>query len=368
LRILIAGGGTGGHYFPALAVAYELADRGHSVFFVGSERGIEGRLGFPPAESSILLPSSSFRGKGLKSLLSIPGYFSSLFKALSFAKRHKPELSIVFGGYSSLPVGLASALLKLPLFIQEQNSVPGKTNRYLSRFAAHAYLGFPSASSHLSCPSTFTGNPLRREVTEIALKVETSPETRKFYRKRLNLHPERKTLLVIGGSQGALWLNQFLETAIPRLPKEVQVIHLTGPGKEGRLKELYRARGIPALVLPFHEKPWELYAAADAAVSRSGALAMSELAAFKIPTLFVPYPFAADQHQLKNALYLAGRGGAFVHTQEELTLELFLQRVETLLFDIITVGRMKEVMGELFPLNARQKIADELEEWKGKRS
>jgi len=368
LRVLIAGGGTGGHYFPALALGQELSERGHSVLFVGSERGIEGRLGFPPAQTTLLLPSSSFRGKGLKSLLSIPGHISSLARTVSFIKTYKPELSIIFGGYSSLPVGLASALLKLPLFVQEQNSVPGKTNRYLSRFAAHAFLGFPSASSYLSCPSTFTGNPLRREITETALKAETFPETRKFYRKQLNLQPERKTLLVIGGSQGALWLNQLLERAIPHLPKEIQVIHITGAGKEGRLKELYSRHSIPAFVVPFYERPWELYAAADAAVSRSGALVMGELAAFKIPTLFVPYPYAADEHQLKNALYPAGRGGAFVHTQKELTLELFLQRVKTLLFDIITTGRMKKVMGELFPLNARQKIADELEEWKGRKS
>jgi len=159
-----------------------------------------------------------------------------------------------------------------------------------------------------------------------------------------------------------------LERAIPHLPEEIQVIHLTGEGKEGRLKELYRSHRIPAFVVPFYEKPWELYAAADAAVSRSGALAMSELAAFRIPTLFVPYPYAADDHQLKNALYLAERGGAFVHTQEELTLELFLQRIRTLLFDIIKAGEMREVAEKLFPLNAAQKIADELEEWKGRKS
>jgi len=363
LRVLLAGGGTGGHYFPALALAQELSGRGHSILFVGSERGIEGKLGFPPAQALILLPSSSFRGKGLKSLFSLPGHAASALKALSFIKRHRPQALVVFGGYSSFPVGLASPLLKIPLFIQEQNSVPGKTNRLLSRFAAKAFVGFPSASSYFSCPSTFTGNPLRREITDSAARLFSSPETRKFYRRKLNLNPNKKTLLIIGGSQGALWLNQLLERAIPQLPEGIQVIHLTGRGKEGRLRELYLKHRVQAFVAPFYERVWELYGAADAAVSRSGALAMSELAAFRLPSLFVPYPFAADDHQLKNALYLAQKGGAFVHTQEELSPELLSQRVKTLLFDIITTERMKKVMGELFPLDARQKIADELEKW-----
>ena len=366
MRVLIAGGGTGGHYFPALAVGEELLKRGFTPFYVGSKGGIEGRLGFPPAKESLYLSHSSLRGRGALSVLRAPSYGASLVKVLSFVKRVKPEAVLIFGGYSSLPAGLAAALFRIPLLIQEQNSIPGKTNRYLSRAAREGYLGFSSAKEYLACPSIFTGNPLRKEIVETAKNL--TEEKKREFKERLGLEPDLKTLLIVGGSQGALWINRLVERAISGLPEGIQVIHVTGRGKEGRLRELYAGRGIKALVLPFYERIWELYGAADGAVSRAGALAMSELSAFRIPTLYIPYPYAADNHQLENALYLSKRGGALVYTQEELSVELFLQSLEALLFDIIGRERMRGVMAELFPLNATQRVASEIEKWIEKRS
>jgi UDP-N-acetylglucosamine--N-acetylmuramyl-(pentapeptide) pyrophosphoryl-undecaprenol N-acetylglucosamine transferase len=363
LRALIAGGGTGGHYFPALAVARELLNRGWELFFVGSERGIEKRLGFP-AKEVLLLGHSSFRGKGISSLLSLPGYASALVRSILFLRKVKPNVTITFGGYSSLPVAVASRLAGVPLFIQEQNSVPGKVNRIASRFAVKCFLGFPRGEEYLSCKCLFTGNPLRREVEELS---RLSERERKRLKERLGLDGRLKTLLVVGGSQGALFLNRLMERVAPYLPEGVQVIHLCGVGKCSDTRKIYSKFGVKNLTIPFYEKIWELYAVADAAVSRAGALAVSELSAFRVPTLFVPYPYAADQHQYFNALYLAERGGALLFRQEELTLELFIQSLKRLLFDIMLRDRMKIVMEESFPEGATAKIADEIERWTGKR-
>ncbi len=360
MRVLVAGGGTGGHYFPALSVAYELKRRGHEVVYVGSKRGIEGELGFP-TPYSLLLSHSSVRGKGISSIFSIFGHLKAFKESLSFIRKFKPKVAIVFGGYSSLPAGLACGALGVNLFIQEQNSVPGKVNRFLSRFATSAFLGFPSASNFLHCPSIFTGNPLRKKIKE-AKKMK-----KKDILQKLRLSEEKRTLLVLGGSQGALWINEILKSVAPELPKGIQVVHITGKGKEGGLKEAYRKAGIEARIFPFYEEIWELYLIADGAVSRSGALVISELSTFKVPTLFIPYPYAADDHQYKNALYLAKRKGALLYRQEEITKGKLLMGIRTVLFDIMTRERMKKVLENAFPANADEEIVNEIERWSRKR-
>jgi len=362
LRVLIAGGGTGGHYFPALSVAGELKKRGHEVIYVGSKLGIEGKLGFP-SSASLFLSHSSLRGKGFSSLLSLPGHLKAFKESLSFIRKFKPSLAVVFGGYSSLPAGLACAVLGIDLFIQEQNSVPGKVNRLLSRFASLAFLGFPSASDFFHCPSNFTGNPLRKEIK----KARENKHKRKGILRKLGLSENKKTLLILGGSQGALWINEALKSVAKELPKEVQVIHITGEGKEAGLKEAYEEAEIEARLFPFYDRIWELYTVADGAVSRSGALAISELSAFNVPTLYIPYPYAADDHQYKNALYLARRGGALLYRQEEITKEKLLKAIETVLFDIMAREKMKRVLENAFPTNADEEIVNEIEKWSKKR-
>ena len=360
MKVLIAGGGTGGHYFPALSVAYELKRRGHEVIYVGSKRGIEGKLGFP-ASYSLLLSHSSVRGRGLSSLFSLFGHLKAFKESFLFIRKLKPRVAVVFGGYSSLPAGLACVALRVGLFIQEQNSVPGKVNRILSRFATSAFLGFPAASDFLHCPSIFTGNPLRKEIKE-ARKIK-----RKEVLRKLKLSEEKRTLLVLGGSQGALFINEALKSVARELPKGIQVVHITGKGKDKGLKEAYQRAGIEARIFSFYEKIWELYLIADGAISRSGALAISELSAFKVPTLFIPYPYAADDHQYKNALYLAKRGGALLYRQEEITKEKLLGGIKTVLFDIMARERMKKVLENAFPTNADEEIVNEIERWSRKR-
>lgn len=344
MKFLIAGGGTGGHFFPALAVSEALIERGHEVLYVGCSGGIEERLDFP-SNKRVFIKVSGIVGRGFKGLFYSYRFFTSSFSLLPIVKDFRPQASIIFGGYASLPAGLLSYLLKVPLYLQEQNSVSGRVNRFLSKFSKACFTGFPRVRGLKdNLPLIFTGNPLRKKITKIKQKQKTDI-LNKLGLKNL------KTLLILGGSQGALWINEiFIKTAplISKLP--IQVIHVTGKSKkEEELREAYRRYGIRALVIPFYEKIWELYRIADAAVSRAGALAISELAVFGIPTLFIPYPYAADQHQLENAKYLFSINAALYAEQSQITPEFLAETVERLLFDKI----LRETLSENFLKFAR---------------
>ena len=359
MRVVLSGGGTGGHYFPALAVGRELQRRGHRVFFVGSKGRIEERLNDFPAEERVYLPVAAFSGKGLKGLVAPFTVSAAALKLLKLFKRWRPDRVVVFGGYASMPAGLAAVLSGTPLFLQEQNSVPGRSLRLLSRFAGKAFLGFPDARKSLRCSCVFSGNPVREEVVEAA---ESKGKMGTRFLKRVGLCPELPTLLIVGGSQGALWLNETALKALPLIRGKFQVIHVTGPGKgRDRAEKLYRERGIPAFVTEFYGKVWELYAAADAAVSRAGALALAELSLFGIPTLLVPFPFATDDHQFKNGAFYAERGAAILRRQEELPPEEFARIVTGLLFDRIERERLRKNFLSLSRPEATELIVGELE-------
>ncbi len=356
MNFLIAGGGTGGHYFPAYALATCLLEAGHRVLYVGTENGIEKRLGFP-AEKVILLKISGVVGRGISGLLSSFRFLTAGLEVAREIERFKPNASIVFGGYVSLPSGFSSYLKGIPLFVQEQNSIPGRVNRLLSRFSVCSFSGFPKAADYLSGRTLFTGNPVRREIVSAASKRENQ---RKKKLEKLGLSSRKKTLLVLGGSQGALWINKiFLKAASLLKEMGIQVIHVTGRSKEEeKLRELYGKLGIDARVFPFYKEIWELYSVADAAVSRAGALAISELSLFGIPTLFIPYPFAADNHQLENAKYLSSIGAALYREQSSLTPEELAEIVENLLFSIIEAERLRENFLSFSRPKATEEIAE----------
>ena len=352
MRFLIAGGGTGGHFFPALAVSEELTQRKHEVLYVGCLGGIEENLGIPSAKK-VLLKVSGVVGRGLKGIFNSYKFVASSVSLLSIVRNFKPQVSVIFGGYASLPAGVLSYLLKIPLYIQEQNIVPGRVNRLLSRFSSACFVGFPAVEGFNNLPLIFTGNPTRKQITKTKQKKKTQ------ILKKLGL-TNKKTLLILGGSQGALWINEMFAKTAPSISKlPIQVIHLTGKSKkEDKLKEIYRDLNIKAVVIPFYEKIWELYRIADAAVSRAGALTISELAIYGIPTLFIPYPYAADQHQLKNAKFLASIGAALYAEQPKVTKQFLAETVERLLFDTILRNTLSENFLKFSKPNATKEIAD----------
>ena len=319
--MIIAGGGTGGHFFPGLAVAQAL--QGGSppvrVHFAGSARGIEARLapryGFP----FTALPASGVAGLGglrrLKGVLSVP---LALVKSFVLIRRLRPHAVVGVGGYASFPVALAAGLLGIPVLLLEQNVTPGLANRILARWAVAVAASFPQTLQHFRGKGRLMGNPVRASLAQ--LPPEAPP-----------LHPLR--LLVFGGSRGARAINDAVIAALPDLaafPGGLEMRHQTGVEDLDRVKDAYSKAGMRAQVEPFIENMDEAYAWCHAAVCRAGATTLAELAVARRPALLVPFPQAAGDHQLHNARGLETLGGALCIEQDRLTPEALLAALQAL--------------------------------------
>ena len=307
--VLIMAGGTGGHVFPALAVARELEALGVPVSWLGTRRGLEARV-VPAAGYPLnLIRVTGLRGKGVLRLLLAPFMLLlAMLQALVVLLRIRPVAVLGMGGFTAGPGGVVAWLLRRPLLIHEQNSVPGTTNRLLAPLASRVLEGFPG-----SLPARYrplhTGNPVRAEIAAL-------PEPGERPGNRTGeLH-----LLVIGGSLGAQVLNRVVPEAVARLPEglSLQVHHQTGRVEEAAVRERYAALGDAARAEAFIDDMAAAYAWADLVVCRAGALTIAELAAAGLPSILVPYPHATDDHQAGNAGYLASAGAAIMMPQPEL--------------------------------------------------
>ncbi|MFP1682450.1 undecaprenyldiphospho-muramoylpentapeptide beta-N-acetylglucosaminyltransferase [Alloalcanivorax sp. C16-1] len=303
--VLIMAGGTGGHVFPALAVARELTEAGFQVLWLGAEGGMETRLvpkhGFQVATLGV----GRLRGGGLKRKLVGPlQMLRALWQASRLIRRVKPVLAVGFGGFVSAPGGLAARLAGVPLVVHEQNAVPGLTNRTLARFATETLEGFEGAMPG----GVWVGNPVRAEIAALAEPTERYQARRGALR-----------VLVLGGSQGALALNQDLpELLMAALGNQLEVRHQCGAGRENEALPVYQALGLPARVSEFIDDMAEAYAWADLVVCRAGALTVAEVAAAGVAALFVPLPTAVDDHQTLNARWLVDRGAALMMAQSDM--------------------------------------------------
>ena len=310
--VLIMAGGTGGHVFPALAVADELATRGVPVSWLGTRQGLEARV--VPAAGYALssIRVSGLRGKGLLRLLVAPFMLAfAVLQSLFIFIRLRPMAVLGMGGFSAGPGGLVAWLLRCPLVIHEQNSVAGLTNRLLAPLARYVLEAFPGSMPVTRHP-VHTGNPVRRAIAAL-------PEPA----QRLGAHTGTLRLLVIGGSLGARALNMAVPQAVARLPRETrpQIYHQTGPADETGVREQYRAFDASARVEAFIDDMAAAYAWADLVVCRAGALTVAELSAAGLASILVPFPHATDDHQTGNARYLAKAGAAVLVPQPELTVE-----------------------------------------------
>ena len=307
---MIMAGGTGGHVFPALATARVLRERGWSIVWLGTQRGIEARL--VPAQGIPVewLSVSGLRGKGLLTLAAAPFRLAlALVQALRAVHRHAPQVVLGAGGFASGPGGVAAWLLGRPLVVHEQNAVAGLTNRVLARLAKRVLEGFPDSFGR-GVRAERVGNPVRPEIVAIA------PPARRYAGRE-----GRARLLVFGGSQGSQRLNAVVPAALGELPAELrpEVLHQTGAkGLDDTLKA-YRARGIDADVRAFIDDMASAYGWADLAVCRSGALTVAELAAAGVPAVLVPFPAAVDDHQTRNAEYVVAQGAAVLLPERTLT-------------------------------------------------
>ncbi|MFC3607171.1 undecaprenyldiphospho-muramoylpentapeptide beta-N-acetylglucosaminyltransferase [Stutzerimonas tarimensis] len=302
-NVLVMAGGTGGHVFPALACAREFQARGYKVHWLGTPRGIENEL-VPAAGLPLhLIPVSGLRGKGLASLAAAPLQLGrSLLQARRLIAELQPVCVLGLGGYVTGPGGLAARLARVPLVIHEQNAVAGTANRSLAPMAARVCEAFPDTFRPSGKRRT-TGNPVREELFLVT--------------PREALDGRRPRLLVLGGSLGAEPLNKLVPQALSQLPVELrpEVFHQAGKQHAELTTGRYRDAGVEAKVAPFVADMARAYAWADLVICRAGALTVSELAAAGLPAFLVPLPHAIDDHQTRNAEYLADAGAAVVLPQ-----------------------------------------------------
>lgn len=310
-HVLIMAGGTGGHVFPALAVARELMARGATVSWLGTSAGIESRL--VPAEGLTLstIDVAGLRGKHLTTLLAAPATVSrALWQAARVLRRERPALVIGMGGFAAGPGGLMARAQGIPMLIHEQNAAAGLTNRVLARLASTVLQAFPETFAAGACAQT-VGNPVRHDILGLPTPAQ-----------RWNEREGPIRLLVLGGSGGALAINERVPAALATMPaaERPQVRHQAGRTLEAA-QAAYDQHGVEAEVTAFIDDMAEAYGWADAVVCRSGALTVAELAAAGVAALLVPYPYAVDDHQRANGRYLVEAGAARLIDQAELTPE-----------------------------------------------
>lgn len=312
-RILIMAGGTGGHVFPALAVAQCLRDRGVDVVWLGTRRGLESRVVPAAAFDFVTVPIAGLRGKGILGWILAPvRVVFAVLLSIRILLRVRPRAVLGMGGFVTGPGGIASWLLHRPLLIHEQNAIAGLTNRLLARFASVVMEAFPGAFATRYLARQ-TGNPVRAEIAAIA-----SPDQR-FAERSGALR-----VLVVGGSQGALALNKNVPAAIARLAagQRPEIWHQTGQQGLNTTQALYQQAGVDARVAAFIDDMSEAYAWADVVICRAGALTIAELSMAGVASILVPFPYAVDDHQTANARYLETVGAAILMPEDRLTAEV----------------------------------------------
>jgi UDP-N-acetylglucosamine--N-acetylmuramyl-(pentapeptide) pyrophosphoryl-undecaprenol N-acetylglucosamine transferase len=347
MRAILAGGGTGGHVIPAIAIAQELHKRyGAEVLFIGTERGLETRLvpaaGFPLRFVKVGALNRVSLTTRLKTMVDLP---RAIFTARGMLSEFQPDVVIGVGGYASGPAMLAAILNRMPTLAFEPNLVPGFANKVIARFVSAAAVHFPQTAEYFRNP-VVTGVPVRPAFFQIRRKpyVQASP-----------------TLLVFGGSQGARAINQAMTRALPQLRKRVpglHVIHQTGQRDYEDTLAAYARASVPAEVHKFIDDMPAFFARADLVVCRSGASTVAEIAAAGEPAVFVPFPRAADDHQRRNAEAMEQAQAAIVVEETRLDEVWLVDTLAALLEDPARLGRMSQAARALARPNAAKEIAE----------
>ena len=353
MKVVLTGGGTGGHVFPALALARELRVREIDPLMIGTSRGLE--VAAFTAEGFFVEIIRVEKLKGMnartqaKSLVLLP---QALIHAMQLLRRHRPQVVVGMGGYAAGPVSMAAVLRRIPLLIHEQNFAPGLTNRVLAKVADIVAVTFDESGSVFGREVVVTGNPVRREILEA---------DRRKGCEAFHLDPGKATVLVFGGSQGARQINSAVAEALPHLSEwqgRLQIIHATGERDRERMGEAYRAWKGEARVLPFIQDMASAYAAADLVVSRAGATTIAEIAALGKPALLIPYPFATNDHQRVNAEAVVRVGGARLILDQDLTGFRLAFELQELLDDPSALAEMGRAAQGLGRPQATSHLAD----------
>jgi UDP-N-acetylglucosamine--N-acetylmuramyl-(pentapeptide) pyrophosphoryl-undecaprenol N-acetylglucosamine transferase len=358
VNVVIACGGTGGHLFPGLAVAEVLRARGHEVLVFISEKEIDSlAVANHPEFRFEKLPTVALPSPFSPAILGFVRRFNgSLALCRAIYRTFNPQIVLGMGGFTSTAPVLAGRMRGSATFIHESNAIPGKANRHTARFVRAVLLGFKECATYFPRVKTeWTGTPIRSTLRRIE-RTEALV--------RLGLQPELPTLLVMGGSQGASGINQAVIKTLPTLKETpLQIIHLTGSRDARLLEDNYRRENIPAFVAAFHHAMEEVYSAADFAIARSGAASLAELAAFALPAILIPYPYAADDHQTRNAEIFVEAKAAFLLKESELTDDSLGRKIQQLLSKPETLCAMSEAAAKLAPRNAAELVVETMERY-----
>lgn len=344
VRVMVLAGGTGGHVFPALAVAQWLIAEGHSVTWMGTQRGIEARVVPETGIEIDWLSVSGVRGKGKLAVLLAPlMVIKACMQAASILRRRKPQVILGMGGFAAGPGGLMGRMLRIPLVIHEQNRVPGTTNRLLMKIASVVLEAFPRSFA-ADVRARATGNPLRSAFC--ADWPDRQPH-------------ERKRLLILGGSLGAAALNEVVPQALAKLPAQAlpEVIHQSGEKTLQLAQQQYEQAGVEAQIKAFIDDMPSVYRWADLVICRAGAMTISELAATETPAILVPLPNAIDDHQTRNAEFLADADAAVLLRQSDMNVQSLSQLLAELLADDARLAQMSKAAAGQARLDATEKVA-----------
>jgi UDP-N-acetylglucosamine--N-acetylmuramyl-(pentapeptide) pyrophosphoryl-undecaprenol N-acetylglucosamine transferase len=320
---LVMAGGTGGHIFPGLAVAEALREAGWRVHWLGAPDSMESQLVPPRGFAFEPVAFGGVRGKGIQTLALLPlRLLRAFWQSLQVVRRVQPDVVLGLGGYISFPGGMMASLWSKPLVLHEQNSVAGLANKVLAQLADRVFTAFPGVFK----TGQWVGNPLRRAFTEQATPAE------RFAGRSGPLR-----VLVVGGSLGAKALNDIVPQALALMPEasRPQVIHQSGAKQIEALRANYAAAGVQAELTPFIDDTASAFAQADLVICRAGASTVTELAAVGAAALFVPFPFAVDDHQTTNAQFLVAHGGGWLVPQAELTAQNLAERLTALSRDTL---------------------------------
>jgi UDP-N-acetylglucosamine--N-acetylmuramyl-(pentapeptide) pyrophosphoryl-undecaprenol N-acetylglucosamine transferase len=362
-RVIFAGGGTGGHLFPAIAVMEELRRREPDleVLFVGTARGIETKVIPQLGERLTCLAVSPLKGRSpgqlVKSLAALPG---AGLEAARVVQSFRPSLVIGVGGYAAGPMVLAARTLGVPTALLEQNAHVGLTNRLLARVVQRAYLSFAETAAQFPERAVRVfGNPVRRAFVAAGTMARMDP---------LGFEMRARRVLVVGGSQGAKVLNQVVPEALSRAglaDRGIEIVHQTGHAMCDEVSAHYEKLGLRATVTPFIDDMARAYASAALVIGRAGATSLAEICAVGRPSLLIPFPHAADDHQWHNARALEARGAAIALREQGLDVAELAQRIGELLSEPARRSTMAEAARALGRPDAAAAIVDDLCEWLG---
>lgn len=343
--LMVMAGGTGGHVYPAIAVADALHAQGWKIVWLATEGGMENRLIADKPYDKAMMTMQGVRGKGLFGWLTLPVKLARAFaQARRAIKQYQPHVVLGMGGFAAFPGGVMAKLAEVPLVIHEQNSIAGLTNKVLAKIANRVLTGFPDA---LGAKGEMVGNPVREVITTLP-----APE------QRFAEHHGVLRVLVVGGSLGAVALNTLLPQAFAQLPVNTRphIIHQAGEKQIEALKKNYAEAGVAADCRAFIHDMAEVYAWADLVICRAGALTVAELANVGAASILVPFPFAVDDHQTTNAAYLQQAGAALLIQQRDLDVTQLVNTLKTI--DRSTCLEMARKARALARPQATQQVAE----------